>query len=192
MSFGMLAVPYVLFIDRLRGELVGALGLIEQPFFDGLFAVAFQLPIVLIGILSGLELPLLMKCAKDARDRGATSPAASGVFQADILAWDYVGTVLGALLFPFVLLPLLGVFGVSFVTVLMNAVATMIVVFRSPRAAEDSSISVRRCNLAWCAGFAAAALLCLLNVEGVQNYFVNEVYFGHNEATVDLPGGAQE
>lgn len=96
MSFGMLAVPYVLFIDRLRGELVGALGLIEQPFFDGLFAVAFQLPIVLIGILSGLELPLLMKCAKDARDRGATSPAASGVFQADILAWDYVGTVLGA------------------------------------------------------------------------------------------------
>jgi spermidine synthase len=190
MSVGLLVIPYVLFIDRLRGELASAWGLLEHAFFDGAFAVAFQLPIVLIGILSGLELPLLMKCAKDKREHASASPAASGVFQADILAWDYVGTVLGALLFPFVLLPMLGVFGVSYVTVLINALATMVIVIASPSAAVRSGRPGRYRMFAACAGFAAVALLFLTNVGAVQNFFVNQVYLAHSHGSIGTQGGA--
>jgi spermidine synthase len=190
MSLGLLVIPYVLFIDRLRGELASAWGLVEHAFFDGFFAVAFQVPIVLIGILSGLELPLLMKCAKDEREHGAASPAVSGVFQADILAWDYVGTVLGALLFPFLLLPMLGVFGVSYVTVLINAVATMVVVICSPSVAVRSGRPGRYRMFAMCAGFAAVAVVFLTNAQGVQSFFVNQVYLAHSQGSIEMLGGA--
>ncbi|MBI4818531.1 MAG: hypothetical protein HY791_19850 [Deltaproteobacteria bacterium] len=85
--------------------------------------VAAHSLVVLIGVLSGFELPLLMSIGESEKVGR----------QNTILATDYFGTLLGAVAFPLLLLPGLGMFGVGIVVGLANAVAAMVLVFRSPR-----------------------------------------------------------
>jgi predicted membrane-bound spermidine synthase len=123
MMCGLLAVPFVLWCDRL--DLTLMMGSVLGGYLK---VMVLHFPIVVIGILSGLELPLLMSCAKPLRDgsKDATVPPSSSSFDSGTLAWDYVGTVGGALLFPFFLLPRFGVFGVAGLVVLSNAATTLL------------------------------------------------------------------
>lgn len=76
-----------------------------RPFFYGLCA--------LLGILVGIEIPLLVRilgAGREGRDEALS----------EVLALDYLGALAGSLLFPFVALPLLGVARASVVFGLMN------------------------------------------------------------------------
>jgi spermidine synthase len=74
-----------------------ALFVIDGPFWIGLF-----LATVLLGLLAGMEVPLLTRLLEP--DEGVRDALAG------ILALDYLGALLGSLLFPIALLPFLGLF----------------------------------------------------------------------------------
>lgn len=69
---------------------------------DGPFWLALVLVTILLGMLSGMELPILTRLLEKDED---LKDALAGV-----LALDYVGALLGSLMLPIVLLPLLGMF----------------------------------------------------------------------------------
>ncbi len=81
------------------------------PIYQGAIFLFNHGLIVLIGILSGFELPMLMRLGS----AGATD------LSNQVLALDYLGTVVGAVLFPLWLLPELGVTLTAGLTGLFNA-----------------------------------------------------------------------
>ena len=100
--------------------------------------------IVGVGVLSGFELPLLMRLAgEDEEGR--------------VLAIDYAGTLLGSAAFPLLLLPRLGLLGTASATGLLNALCAAYVAWRMlpPRA------------LRWVAPIAATALAAAM-IAGVR------------------------
>lgn len=74
-----------------------ALFVVEGPFWMGLFLATF-----ILGVLAGMELPLLTRLLE--MDEGVREALAGA------LALDYLGALLGSLLFPILLLPFLGLF----------------------------------------------------------------------------------
>ena len=92
----------------------------------GLYAVfawygPSQLVLVLValavGFLIGTEIPLLMTLLQQIRRQDAGSAAA------DLFAADYVGALIGGLVFPFLLLPVLGQSRGALATGAVNVVA---------------------------------------------------------------------
>jgi len=83
-----------------------------SAFFESLFPVFFYGLCALLGVLVGVEIPLLVRIFKDVQD---VSTALSNV-----LALDYVGALAGSVLFPLVVLPYLGLSRSSVVFGLMN------------------------------------------------------------------------
>ena len=71
-----------------------------------------------IGLLSGIELPLLLSFAKDEQLRNR------------ILSVDYFGSLLGSLLFAVVILPSVGVFRAALVVASINALIATYLVFK--------------------------------------------------------------
>ncbi|MGF1536901.1 MAG: polyamine aminopropyltransferase [Elainellaceae cyanobacterium] len=78
------------------------LGLFALFTVDGPLWLGLGLVTLLLGTLAGAEVPLLTRLVE--RDRGMREALAG------VLALDYVGGLAGSLLFPVVLLPLLGMF----------------------------------------------------------------------------------
>lgn len=87
---------------------------------------AYQPALVLlsfiIGVLIGMEIPLLMTLIQRIRKQEASKAVA------DLFAADYVGGLIGGLAFPFLLLPLLGLPKGALVVGLLNAVVGVAVV----------------------------------------------------------------
>ena len=94
------------------------------PFFSSwiqfpLFAVNHIL-IIVIGFLSGLELPLLI-------DMGKRFDKRKGSY---VLAYDYFGTLIGAILFPIMILPELHIFTIGYVVSMMNILVSLFVMIK--------------------------------------------------------------
>ncbi|HEX5567852.1 MAG TPA: polyamine aminopropyltransferase [Streptomyces sp.] len=70
-----------------------------------------------IGVLIGVEMPLLMTLIQRVREQDA------GGAVADLFAADYVGALVGGLAFPFLLLPLMGQLSGALLAGMVNAVA---------------------------------------------------------------------
>jgi spermidine synthase len=70
--------------------------------FEGSYEYAMVLVTLLIGGLVGLEIPLLIRLLEEAQE-GLRSNVAH------VLTYDYIGGLIGALLFPMLLLPYLGI-----------------------------------------------------------------------------------
>jgi len=85
-------------------------------FFD-LFWPSVVLLIVVIGALTGLEIPLLTRIMEEGY--GAFNETLD-VNLSNVLSFDYLGALLATLVFPFVLLPVLGTFRASLVLGLLN------------------------------------------------------------------------
>ncbi|MFH1982442.1 MAG: polyamine aminopropyltransferase [Pseudomonadota bacterium] len=98
--------------------LVGGLSSIAMfavsAYLDPVFPVIFYSLCATIGILIGIEIPLLIRILKENAD---FSDAVSHV-----LAIDYAGALVGAILFPLVVLPWLGLSRASVVFGVMNLV----------------------------------------------------------------------
>ena len=102
--------------------LLGIIGGLAVPllylvyaFFD-LFWPVVVLLIVVIGALTGLEIPLLTRIMEDDEALNDTLE----INLSNVLSFDYLGALLATLAFPFVLLPLLGTFRASLVVGLLN------------------------------------------------------------------------
>ncbi|MCP4747518.1 MAG: polyamine aminopropyltransferase [Desulfobacteraceae bacterium] len=83
-----------------------------SAFADKLFPILFYAQCTIIGVLIGIEIPLLIRILKQ---HMAFKDALSNV-----LALDYIGALAGALLFPLVALPYLGLSRASLVFGVMN------------------------------------------------------------------------
>ena len=80
--------------------------------YTGHFRYVMILLIVAVGTLVGLELPLLMRMLQRYGDLRTVL--------SNVLFLDYLGSLLAALLFPYLLLPLLGAFDTSLTAGLLN------------------------------------------------------------------------
>jgi spermidine synthase len=113
----------------------------------------------LIGGLVGAEVPLLMTLLQQGRTRPETDPAAdAGRTLANLNAADYLGALLGGLVWPFLLLPSLGMIRGAAVTGIINLVAAAVVSIFLLR----KVVSTRQLVTALCALAAALGLLATL------------------------------
>lgn len=85
-----------------------------------IFPLSF-LPVLVIGFLSGYEVPLLMALGRTEVERRR------------VLAWDYVGSFFAALLYAFWLVPSAGLIVTLFSTCLLNLLVAVFLSLRLPR-----------------------------------------------------------
>ena len=158
----------------LLGGLSGIVLFTVFPFARPLFELAMYGLILSIGTLVGLEIPVLTSLF--ARGRSVRE-SLSGV-----LTLDYVGALLGSMLFPLVLLPALGPIRTAFAVGLANiavALAT-VVAFRGPLGRQYRPMLV--------ACLATALVLCAALVLGARltAFAEKHLYFDavlHSERT---------
>ena len=135
-------------------------------FLDDESTWALAVGTALIGGLVGAELPLLMTLLQGGRtaDPGADPATASGRMLANLTAADYLGALLGGLVWPFVLLPHLGMIrGAAAAGIINLAAAAVVAVFLLRR-----TVSLRHFATALCALAAALVLLTTLLVRSAD------------------------
>lgn len=136
------------------GGLSAAALYVVFAFVDGSTWV-LALSTALIGGLVGAEVPLLMTLLQGGRIAGA---ADAGRTLANLNAADYLGALLGGLVWPFLLLPQLGMIRGAAATGMINLAAAAVVAIFLLR----QVVSTRQLVLAMCALAAAVALLAAL------------------------------
>jgi spermidine synthase len=114
----------------------------------------------LIGGLVGAELPLLMTLLQQRRTAATDIATDTGRTLANLTAADYLGALIGGLVWPFVLLPHLGMIRGAAATGIINLVAAAIVAIFLLR----QVVSVRQLITALCALAVALGLLATLLV----------------------------
>ncbi len=115
----------------------------------------------LIGGLVGAEVPLLMTLLQQGRTAGASD---AGRTLANLNAADYLGALLGGLVWPFVLLPHVGMIRGAAATGIINLAAAAVVSIFLLR----HVVSVRQLVTALCALAAALGLLATLLVRSAD------------------------
>lgn len=155
LAVGMLHVGHMLFLYSVSWgyEYIGILSF---------FSITTFLTLI-IGVLTGVELPLLMKIGED-----LDPPIPSNV----TLGTDYLGSLVGAFLFPLILLPQLELLTISLVVASMNIACVLILIF-------IHNISLLR-RIIWT--IPAAATVCGLLygfsvLQPLQQYFLKKYYF---------------
>jgi spermidine synthase len=138
------------------GGLSAAALYVVFAFVDGSTWV-LALSTALIGGLVGAEVPLLMTLLQQGRVAGATD---AGRTLANLNAADYLGALVGGLVWPFILLPHLGMIRGAAATGIINLVAAAIVAMFLLRRV----VSTRQLVTALCALAAALGLLVSLLV----------------------------
>ncbi len=143
------------------------------------FGSAFVL-IAVIGMLTGFELPLLI-------DLGNAASSEKRVTNR-VLASDYMGSLLGGLAFPLVLMPNLGLIVIGLLTAGINLIVALIalrwVLPKSRRPALRFAAS---------GSLAIAILLGLFFAQPIERYFVKNYYFyfDHSDDLVKLFGSLE-
>jgi len=117
----------------------------------------------LIGGLVGAEVPLLMTLLQ----RGRTAaPTETGRSLANLNAADYLGALLGGLVWPFVLLPQLGMIRGAAATGIVNlAAATIVSIFLLRRIVSTGQLVAALCALAAALGLLATLLANSADIE---------------------------
>lgn len=117
----------------------------------------------LIGGLVGAEVPLLMTLLQQGRTAGA---ADAGRTLANLNAADYLGALLGGLVWPFLLLPQLGMIRGAAATGMINlAAAAIVAIFLLRQVVSMRQLVLALCALATAVGLLATLLLRSADVE---------------------------
>jgi spermidine synthase len=128
-----------------------------------LFSVVAHGLIVLIGLLTGLEIPLLMAIRRrEAEDA-----------EAAVLGVDYFGAFLGTVLFAFLFYPRLGLVPTAFLIAALNALVGVLLVTQAGKVPREAR--TRHVGLA----LAQAGLLALLVVGLGNAAAINEFCLAH-------------
>ncbi|WP_238963846.1 polyamine aminopropyltransferase [Mycobacterium paraintracellulare] len=134
-------------------------------FLDGSVGSTWVLAVstALIGGLVGAEVPLLMTLLQSGRVTGA---ADAGRTLANLNAADYLGALLGGLVWPFLLLPQLGMIRGAAATGMINlAAAAVVALFLLRRVVSTRQLLLALCALAAALGLLATLLLRSADVE---------------------------
>lgn len=117
----------------------------------------------LIGGLVGAEVPLLMTLLQRGRSAGPTD---SGRTLANLNAADYLGALLGGLVWPFLLLPHLGMIRGAAATGIINlAAAAVVAVFLLRRVVSPRQLATALCALTAALGLLATLLVRSADIE---------------------------
>lgn len=158
---GGVAPILVLIIDYLFNSFSSKLGF---SFFSSTIQIPLftlnHLLIVAIGFLSGLELPLLIDMSKQFR-------STRGHF---VLAFDYLGTLLGAILFPILILPSLHIFTIGYVVSFINILIALFIMKKMKIGGRVLSLTVWGMLVLW--------ILVLFNSSALNQLIVQTFYFG--------------
>jgi spermidine synthase len=128
------------------------------------FRVALYSLVGIIGVLVGLEIPLLLRILQD------EYPLADLV--ARVFAADYVGALIASLLFPLLLVPRLGLIRTSFLFGLLNVAVAWLLLLRGRtstpglRFAGSHRVAAGLAMLLLTVGFAYAENIMSLSEEG--------------------------
>ncbi len=106
-------------IISIIGGLSSLILFIAFPTFPSLYRGIMYLLIILIGSLVGLEIPILTRILSDRQKDLKDSLA-------HVLSLDYLGALIGSIVFPLVLLPRLGLMSSSFAIGLINVLTAYI------------------------------------------------------------------
>jgi spermidine synthase len=127
---------------------------------QGMSFVFNHLLILIVGFLSGLELPYLMSMGKE---RSAQA-------EKRVLVIDYFGTLAGALLFPLIIFPSMKLFNIGYMVSLINCAVALFLVFK---------IKGKKTGIKLIAGLVFLIyLIVIFNSEGINNYFIETLYMG--------------
>ncbi|WP_291651499.1 polyamine aminopropyltransferase [Clostridium sp.] len=95
-------------------------------FLSNVYLESYQLimyiQIILIGILVGLEIPLLTRIIEE-------NTKNLRITLSSIFSFDYIGGLIGSIAFPLILLPNLGYFATSFLIGSLNIIISLIIIF---------------------------------------------------------------
>lgn len=128
-------------------------------FVQGYLSIFNHGIIVLIGFLTGLELPLLMEVGRQIKAR----------LSSVVLSVDYLGTLAGVVAFPLVLFPNLQLISIGFFVALLNSIVALILYF--------SHKIKKKGLLAFLMVIASVYLLALWGSESVNGFLMNKMYF---------------
>ncbi|MDC9471203.1 spermidine synthase, partial [Clostridioides difficile] len=109
---------FLVTVELLVGIVGGcsALILFSTSLFLNTYNIVMYYQIIFIGILVGLEIPLLARIME--KHKSDLSITLSSIF-----TFDYMGGLIGSVLFPLLLLPQLGYFTTSFIVGSLNIIA---------------------------------------------------------------------
>ena len=157
---GGLAPVFVLLNDTSINLLSQTLNLNFFGFFtQSLLSGLNHSLIIIVGFLSGLELPLLIELGKKIK-------SSLGI---KVLAMDYAGSLIGVIAFPLVIFPNLTLFTIGFLIAFINAsVAIYLSYFYK--------VSNKKLRV-FCISLAGAYLLLLCFSEYVNEFIMNKIYF---------------
>ncbi|WP_297136324.1 polyamine aminopropyltransferase [Terrisporobacter sp.] len=85
------------------------------------YNIVMYYQVIFIGVLVGLEIPLLTRIMEEYKSN-------LSITLSSIFTFDYIGGLLGSILFPLLLLPQLGYFTTSFLVGSLNIVAAIIII----------------------------------------------------------------
>ncbi|MDP2643894.1 MAG: hypothetical protein Q8P24_03055 [Desulfobacterales bacterium] len=136
---------------------IAALGFDFRP---ALFFTLSHGVIVVIGVLSGFEIPLLMALGESKRPNTMNL----------VLGVDYFGSLVGSVLFPLILLPKLGLFAVAYLTGLLNAVACGLLLVFTPTKHKFRYARIT-CSVV------AVLLFLLAFTQNTQQFFLKKFYY---------------
>ncbi len=136
---------------------------IFSPFASVFFTFSHSL-IIVIGILTGFEIPLLIEIRR--REKEDTTNSVLGV--------NYIGALLGTMIFSIVLLPRIGVLTIAFLTGSLNAVGGVFLLSKKDSEARRSYTLL----LLACFTLGIILLVCVLFSHSIGTYFMEKYLLG--------------
>jgi len=158
---GALAVIVVHFAHILHGYLA------VQEHHDLGIAVFFAftfLMVFLVGFLSGIELPLLIRLANEISGETRVTNR--------ILGADYIGALAAGVLFPIVLVPHLELFTIGFLTAIANLVVAILILVMF--LGEKEKVLLKS---ALSGALLVALLGGMLNLSRIEQFFLKRYYY---------------
>lgn len=102
---------------------VSAVLLFAAYAYTGFYYFVMYLTIIIIGILVGLEIPIITRIIEEKENN-------LRITIANVLSFDYIGALLGSLAFPLILLPYLGEIRTAFLVGLINIGVAVLIIFK--------------------------------------------------------------
>jgi len=132
----------------------------SSPAF-GYFLLLCWIMIISIGLLTGLELPLLIKIGGE-----------KNISINKILSADYFGSLAGCVLFPLLLLPHLELVSIALLTGLVNLSAAIIILIanKSPQQNQKFLVNIN-------AALFVILGFCLIQSNAIGQYFLKKYYY---------------
>lgn len=158
---GALAVILIFVGHVLQMYLRAHSGIPEGLFF--FFAIAFVV-IFMVGILTGFELPLLIKAGNAVSNNGKVTNR--------VLGADYLGSLCGALAFPLLLLPNLELITIGFLMSALNASVAIWLIYKYGNRAGAVAPKVVSVTL-----FVVMLGVAVSYLPEIQQYFLKKYYY---------------